>query len=73
MKTYGGVKKQLHTFLTSALHGGKWSGLPSGKETTVPFGYEAGCTPEPVWRWWQREKKILAPTGSRTPDVQPEA
>jgi hypothetical protein len=43
MKTYGGVKLQLHHFFTSALDGGEWSAsrpaaLAPGKEPPVPIG-----------------------------------
>jgi hypothetical protein len=45
--------------------------LPSGKKPSVPIGEEAGWAPEPVWTTWRR--KILDPTGIRTPTpvVQP--
>jgi hypothetical protein len=39
MKTYGGVEAELHTFLTSELHGGEWS------EPPVAIGHEAGWAP----------------------------
>jgi hypothetical protein len=29
--------------------------LAPGKEPSVPIGYEAGWTPEPVWTTWKRE------------------
>jgi len=34
MKTYGGIEVEIHTFLTSALHGDKWSASRSGRFTT---------------------------------------
>jgi len=34
MKTYWGVKVQLHVFLTSALDGGEWSASHPGRFTT---------------------------------------
>jgi hypothetical protein len=46
--------------------------LPPGKEPSVPIGWEAGRTPEPVWTRWRREK-FLALAGNRTPIVQPVA
>jgi len=33
MKTYGGVEKQLRTFLTSALNAGDWSATRPGRFT----------------------------------------
>jgi len=33
MKTYGGVEVQLHTFLTSELDVGEWSGSRPGRFT----------------------------------------
>jgi hypothetical protein len=46
MKTYWGVEVELHTFLTFALDGGKWSAMCpghfylEGKSPLVPTGYE---------------------------------
>jgi hypothetical protein len=45
--------------------------FPSGIKPTVPIRLEAGWT-EPVWTLRRREKS-LAPTGNRTPVVQPVA
>jgi len=52
MQKYGGVKVQLHTFLTLALGGGDWSAhaaLPLEKEPPVPIEEEASWALEPVW------------------------
>jgi hypothetical protein len=48
MKTYGGVDVQIHVFLTTALVGGGWLALLSGKELPVPTG----------------KRKTLVPTGT---------
>ena len=37
MKAYGGVKTPLHSFLTLALDGQKWSGLLHGRFTPSPI------------------------------------
>jgi hypothetical protein len=40
--------------------------LPSGKEPSIPVGWEAGWALEPVWTRWRRSK-LPAHTGNRTP------
>jgi hypothetical protein len=60
MKVYGGVDVYTHIFLTSAVDGGEWSAsrparFTPGKEPSVPTRWEAGWTPEPVWRTWRRK------------------
>jgi hypothetical protein len=59
MKTYGGVDVYTHVFLISPLVGGEWpasrpGSFTSGKEPSVPTGYEAGWAPEPVWTTWRK-------------------
>jgi len=44
--------------------------LLPGKVLLLPIGWEAGWAPDPVWAQ-QRADKIPAPTGKRTPFVQP--
>jgi hypothetical protein len=46
----GGEEVQLHSFLTSALDTGVWSG-----RSPVPIEYGAGLVPEPVLTFWRRE------------------
>ena len=52
IKAYVGVEEQLHSFfLTSALDGGEWSALRTGRSTpgkvsSIPFKQEAGWAPE---------------------------
>jgi hypothetical protein len=75
VKTWG-VKIQLRTFLTSALDGGEWSVLRPGrvtawKEPLIPVWLEAGWAPEPVWTRRPKRNPFFAPTGNRTPVVQP--
>jgi hypothetical protein len=67
----GETKYSSHSFLTSALVGGKWSAsrpgraLLPGKGLPVPIVQEAGWAPEPVWT--QRfEEKSFASAGDRT-------
>jgi hypothetical protein len=43
--------------------------LPSGKESPVPIGYEAGWAQEPAWTLCRNEK-FPAPAGNRTSIVQ---
>jgi hypothetical protein len=43
--------------------------LLPGREPSVPIGYEAGLTPEPVWKLWRKEK-FLVPTENLTPTVR---
>jgi hypothetical protein len=73
---WGERKYSSYSFSTSALDEGEWSAsrpgraLPPGKGPPVPIVQEAGWAPEPVWT--QRiEEKSFAPTGDRTPVVQP--
>jgi hypothetical protein len=62
MKMYGGSGGTAQPLLTSAIEvSGQLHAsaiLPSGKQTPVPNGEEAGWTPEPIWALW---KKNLAP------------
>jgi hypothetical protein len=44
--------------------------LPPGKGPPVPIVQEAGWAPEPVWTQRLKEKSF-APSGDRTPVVQP--
>jgi hypothetical protein len=54
------VSSQLHTPVA----------LPSGKEPSVPVGYEAGWAPGRVWTRRRREKDpIISPAGNRTSTV----
>jgi hypothetical protein len=64
MKAYGGVDVEIH-ILTSALVGGEWSASPQGKNPRYPLDRKLGG---PQSRSGRRgEKKILDPTGTRTP------
>jgi hypothetical protein len=50
--------------LTSALDGCELhapAALPSGKESPVPIGQEAGWAPEPFWTWCLRKNSQLLP------------
>jgi hypothetical protein len=68
------VDVQIHVFLTSALVGGEWSALPTGKEPPVPIGQEVGWTSEPVWTTWRRENSSLyRDSNSDSSVVQPVA
>jgi len=74
VKTYGGVKVYLHTFLT---FGARWRcvvsvtppvALPQGIPGTHLIA--TGAAPDSVWMRWQREN-IPAPAGNQTPIIQP--
>jgi hypothetical protein len=75
MKTYGGVEVQLHTFLTSELDVGEWSGSRPGsyiqrKESPLLAGKEAGWVTQKVLTQWReispprRELKLGRPARS---------
>ena len=66
MKVYKGKQVQPHSFLTSALDGGKWSTSSPGRFTPEERQLYTLNRTEPVWTFWRREK-FLAPTGIRTP------
>jgi hypothetical protein len=55
MKTYGGLKVYLHSFITSALGGGLAT-LLLGEDPPILTRQEAGWAPDTVWTWRQREK-----------------
>jgi hypothetical protein len=60
MKTYRGVKVQLHTFLTSALVRGQWSALSpgrfsSGKEPRCPLNWKLGGPQRGSRRCWKEK------------------
>jgi hypothetical protein len=73
MKAYGGVKVFIHSFVTSALDGGEWSGSYPGLLYPPPPG-GGGLSPYyllnrglggPYGTLW-REEKFLAPFGNGT-------
>jgi hypothetical protein len=74
MKTYGGMKLQLHSFLSSELDEGEWSASRPGrlisKEKAFGTHWIGGGVPGFVWIQWRKEK-ATAPRGNRTPVVQP--
>jgi len=41
------------------------------KRTLVYIDHETSSTPDPVWMFWRREKKPLAPFGTRSPHCSP--
>jgi len=53
MKTYGLVEVQLHTFLTSALDGGKWPLYSLGKSHRYTLVWRLGG-PQNRPGWWFR-------------------
>jgi hypothetical protein len=54
MKAYGGIDVQIHTFLTSALVGGKWSASRSDYLTPQQRAPVTHWI-EPVWTTWRGE------------------
>jgi len=48
MEAYGGGKVKLH-FDTALSHGR----FNPGERASVPFEYEVGWNPEPVWTLWR--------------------
>jgi hypothetical protein len=51
--------------LSGQIHAPAASAL--GEETPLPFGYESGRGPKPVWTWWRRENipfPVPAPAGN---------
>jgi hypothetical protein len=71
MKAYGGVDVWTHVFLTSALAGGEWSASRPCRFTAgerVPGTHWIGGRADPRAGLDDfGEKKILHPTGTRTP------
>jgi hypothetical protein len=71
MKTYGGVKVELHILLTTALVGGQWSASRNGRFTPwetaprYPLDRRLGGPQNRSGR--HGEEKILTPTGTQTP------
>ena len=64
-KTYGYVKIQLHSVLSSSLGRGRWSDLlrrrfKQERGLSVLFEWEVGWTSEPVWTLWR--KRTVAPS-----------
>lgn len=64
MKAYGEWEVKLHsiTFDTALSHGR----FNPGERASVPFEYEVGWTPEPVWKLWIREKSLASPRNRTT-------
>jgi hypothetical protein len=64
--TYGGMKIQIHVFLTSALYGCKWSVshpgpfIPEGKSLPA-YWIGDSSAPEPVQTRWWKEECLLPP------------
>jgi hypothetical protein len=70
MKTYGGLNVQIHIFLTLALAGCEWSASRPGHFTPgerAPRYLLDRRLDGPQSRYGCGEKKILDPTGTRTP------
>jgi hypothetical protein len=60
------MELQLLPVLILALDGDEWPAsrpgrLTPGERATIPIGYVAGWTPEPVWTQCWREKYLTAP------------
>ena len=60
MTAHRRAEAQLHTFLTSALHGGEWSTSRTGRFTPQER------TSEPVWAFYRRHNSLVY-VGNRTP------
>jgi hypothetical protein len=71
MKAYGGVNVPIHIFLASALAGGEWSasrlGCLTPMEDLPGTNWIGGWVDPRAGRDDVEEKKILDPTGTRTP------
>jgi hypothetical protein len=55
----------LHSFLTSALDGGKWSTSLSGRfipgtepRILISFDWDGGCALQPIWTFELLKKKV---------------
>jgi len=72
MKTHGGVKVQLHAFISLALDRGEWSASHPGRFTPrerAPGTHLLGWVgPRAGLDLVERRKIILASSGTRTPD-----
>jgi hypothetical protein len=67
MKIFGGVEVQLHSFFTSATHGGEWSASRAGLFTPEKIARGAH------WMGAGSREGYLVPAGNRAPAAQPVA
>ena len=67
MRHTGGVEIHIHSFLTSALHGGVWLTSNPGRFTPAHIQQETGWATVPVLTFWKRGKS-LSPAGIPSPN-----